>query len=729
MLAVFGILLLPMVAFASANYVSTFAATASSLISTPRGIKVINTGEVYVLGTSTARLASFSADGTSATTITYGTSLPGTPISFVATGSTVYVTTSGTRVVKHAVSGAGTTQSATATLPTSSSTTDIAFQPNGNLFVTKNTTLYFMNTDLQVTATGSLAAAANRIGADNAGNLYYLNSSAGTIRKVTFSGSTIASDTVIVTFGVSISSHKALYVSPGGDMYFADATGTPYISKYSSSGTLQWTYVSQSGDGILSSLSSMTVDANGTIYVVNSSRQVKTYSQVGTVTGLATSVAGNAVTLTWTNPVDSDFSSVTIRRSTSATSYAGISSGTLVTSNVTGTSFTDTGLAEGFYTYSVFSRNTSGRYSGGAHATALVSSTSLVAVRSPLMYWALNETGATLATDASGNGYNGSLYTAAPHLSADIPADIGITNSHSFNFVRTGSQALTVTRPVQDDFTLCAWFKTTSVGAANQHYQTMPLFDSEVGGIGSDFGFGVGSSGTLLFGNGNVTLGADPKIQGTTRVDTGSWTHTCATRRRLTGELAIYLNGALEASGSGSTAALSAKSTMTVGGGTDGGVYWNGNIDEVRVYNSVLSSTAIAALANGTFMTDPVSSGSSSSSSSVATESTSEEPHQSNGGSRRGGVPRADASSLRRVVTPSPKSVSAAPAVREPPKNPVKPVAVAETPKLPEGATVKVSFPLQVRTCRRVEKQFVGNAKMKELMNTRLQKLLGFGCG
>ena len=41
---------------------------------------------------------------------------------------------------------------------------------------------------------------------------------------------------------------------------------------------------------------------------------------------------------------------------------------------------------------------------------------------------------------------------------------------------------VTVARTVSDDFTLCAWFKTTTAGNGTEHWQTMPLFDSEVQG-------------------------------------------------------------------------------------------------------------------------------------------------------------------------------------------------------------------------------------------------------
>ncbi len=86
----------------------------------------------------------------------------------------------------------------------------------------------------------------------------------------------------------------------------------------------------------------------------------------------AVSVAGSTAALTWTNPVDSDFSSVTIRRSTS-TYPTSVSEGTLVVQNETGTSYNNTSLSDGTYYYSIFAKDTSTNYSGAANATATVS--------------------------------------------------------------------------------------------------------------------------------------------------------------------------------------------------------------------------------------------------------------------------------------------------------------------------------------------------------------------
>lgn len=92
------------------------------------------------------------------------------------------------------------------------------------------------------------------------------------------------------------------------------------------------------------------------------------------VTGLTAEASGATVSLNWINPLDGDFDSVMIRRSTSDYPTS-VLEGTLVVSNKVGTSHSDAALDDGTYYYSIFSKNTEGSYSSAATATVLVDTT------------------------------------------------------------------------------------------------------------------------------------------------------------------------------------------------------------------------------------------------------------------------------------------------------------------------------------------------------------------
>ncbi|NBV42813.1 hypothetical protein EBR96_08625, partial [bacterium] len=107
----------------------------------------------------------------------------------------------------------------------------------------------------------------------------------------------------------------------------------------------------------------------------NASSVVTAAVTVGTppnpVTGVSASQSGATVLLGWTNPAGGDFSSVTIRYSSSAFPQHPIS-GSAVTTNYTGNSLSVSGVSTGTYYYSVFAKNSGGVYSVAATASVTV---------------------------------------------------------------------------------------------------------------------------------------------------------------------------------------------------------------------------------------------------------------------------------------------------------------------------------------------------------------------
>lgn len=172
---------------------------------------------------------------------------------------------------------------------------------------------------------------------------------------------------------------------------------------------------------------------------------------------------------------------------------------------------------------------------------------------------------------------------------------------HGGAYTFDGTNAyISVPRMVQDSFAISAWIKTTAAGGGAVHYQSMPIYDSEVPWqVTHDFGFGVNSDGQLVLGEGGG--GSDVTITGRTRVNTGAWMHACAVRDKETGEIEIYVNGKSDAQGFGSTATLDANPKARIGYGFDkpGNVqYWKGQIDDIMIWNRKLSKTEVEEIYN-----------------------------------------------------------------------------------------------------------------------------------
>jgi hypothetical protein len=155
------------------------------------------------------------------------------------------------------------------------------------------------------------------------------------------------------------------------------------------------------------------------------------------------------------------------------------------------------------------------------------------------------------------------------------------------------SSYATIPRPVQDDFTLEAWIKTTSSLYGTEFWQGIGLFHADVQGGNNDFGAAI-LNDTFAFGMGLGPGAADATLQATTPVTTGEWMHVAATRKESTGEVQVFVNGNMEGSQAYTQVSpLSASTTLTIGGNTIDSHYFSGAMDEVRIWNVVRTQAEI----------------------------------------------------------------------------------------------------------------------------------------
>lgn len=180
------------------------------------------------------------------------------------------------------------------------------------------------------------------------------------------------------------------------------------------------------------------------------------------------------------------------------------------------------------------------------------------------------------SNDFSGNDNHLTLNTAS--LSSDRN---GYGNSaYSFDgttfLTRTSSFGLP---SGNQNRTQCAWIRTTStVGQYILGYGTM--------GASSGSGLVIDSTMAGIFGVTNDTVASHDGI-------TGEWVHLCGTYDGT--NASVYLNGVLRNTES-KTWNTTANTAIQVGRLIDGTSNFYGSIDEVRIYNRVLSQTEIRAL-------------------------------------------------------------------------------------------------------------------------------------
>jgi hypothetical protein len=276
-----------------------------------------------------------------------------------------------------------------------------------------------------------------------------------------------------------------------------------------------------------------------------------------------------AVNLSWDSAVGAD--SYIVKRSiTSGSGYATIAS------DVTATSYTDTGRVNGTtYYYVIAATNAYGVSSNSAEASATPSDMRAL--------YAFEGN----AQDSSGSGNHGTA-TAVSYVTGKVGAQAAQFNG-------TSSYVL-IPRSVTDDFTVAMWVKTTDTAgsAGAQWWSGKGLVDGEVGGGGADWGTAI-VNGKFVIGIGST--GGDSTFASSTNINDGTWHHVAATRNNTSGAIAVYVDGILRGSGTGATGSRTFPSSLRIGSLQTGNNFLNGTLDDVRLYDRILSASEISALA------------------------------------------------------------------------------------------------------------------------------------
>jgi hypothetical protein len=79
-------------------------------------------------------------------------------------------------------------------------------------------------------------------------------------------------------------------------------------------------------------------------------------------------------------------------------------------------------------------------------------------------------------------------------------------------------------------------------------------------------------------------------------INDGTWHHVAATRNNASGAMAVYVDGVLRGSGTGPTGSRTFPPNLRIGSLQTGNNFLNGTLDDVRLYDRILTTNEIAAL-------------------------------------------------------------------------------------------------------------------------------------
>jgi fibronectin type 3 domain-containing protein len=245
-----------------------------------------------------------------------------------------------------------------------------------------------------------------------------------------------------------------------------------------------------------------------------------------------------------------------------------------------GTTYTDPGLASGTYFYKVTAEDNSGNVGApsneaSATVTAPPPPTGLVGA------WGFDEGSGTGAADKSGNNNNGTLSNATWSTTGKYGNALSFNGSNAFVSV-PDSNSLDVTTGV----TVEGWVRPSGLGAG---FQTL-LVKEQPGNLV----FGLYANSDTNRPQSQVVTASGPKLlDGTAALPAGLWTHVAFTYDGTTQRL--FVNGTQTASSAVSGAISTSTSPVKIGGNAIWPEWFNGLIDEVRIYDRALTAAQIQA--------------------------------------------------------------------------------------------------------------------------------------
>lgn len=294
-------------------------------------------------------------------------------------------------------------------------------------------------------------------------------------------------------------------------------------------------------------------------------------------TGLTAAAGDTQIPLSWTS--SNYASSYKIKRAT-------VSGGpyTEVASGVTGTTYTDTGLANGTHYYYVVSAvNTFGE---SANSPEVAATPTYLRV-----HLKLDESEGTTATDSSGFGWNGTTVNGPTWSPGKL--------ANALNFTGSASQYATLPTGViggLTNTTIMAWVKLNGAPTTWQRVFDFGTGTTNYMFLSTQYGTG-GNANKLRFAIRTPSVGEEG-INSASITPLGEWAHVAVVLSGSTGRL--YLNGVEVGANNAMTLTPSSLGSTTqnyLGKSQWNDPYLNAAIDDFRIYSRAMTAEEVADFA------------------------------------------------------------------------------------------------------------------------------------
>ena len=203
----------------------------------------------------------------------------------------------------------------------------------------------------------------------------------------------------------------------------------------------------------------------------------------------------------------------------------------------------------------------------------------------PIAHWKLDETSGTTAVDSVG-GHDGTLVNGPLWAAGQDGGALDFDGANDEVTVPHSEQL-----SLSDAFTLMSWAKPGSISFG---YQAI-MFKGNSGDFNWWFGLRNGEFMMEFYAGGSLQAFATSGAG----LTAGNWYHIAASFDNAADTVALYIDG-VHVHTQSTTATPDINSLdLLIGNSAYSGEEWDGLLDDVRIYDSVLSATEITALANG----------------------------------------------------------------------------------------------------------------------------------
>ncbi|MCS3903947.1 MSHA biogenesis protein MshQ [Methylohalomonas lacus] len=204
--------------------------------------------------------------------------------------------------------------------------------------------------------------------------------------------------------------------------------------------------------------------------------------------------------------------------------------------------------------------------------------------------------------DETGNGNNGTARNGADteDTSSAIPGDPGTCGYGTFDGNNDYVQVNNLSSLLSGTASLAFWIRTEQTSDSNNVWDSPGIIGVEESGGTDDIFWGtIDDQGRIGLAVGNDD---DDNQKSTNPINDNQWHHVVLTRDADSGDIKVYVDGVLENTGSSANGNIGTpfSSIGRIDDTAGSPEYFEGDLDEVKIYDSVLDDSDVSAIFNST---------------------------------------------------------------------------------------------------------------------------------